>query len=167
MSDDMERIRALEAQLTEVQAELDTAHQQYLQTVLDIGQILRAPDRKRARLPADRLGKDALVFNRDLDSPLVKAIKREVHQLAQEKYRRVSLAQDKNPKANPHREKISEIFADICDEELRCKRRLPGRRTLAGLAQRVIRELNPDAIVSEYAAGKYLASRKGSDKDSP
>jgi hypothetical protein len=52
-SDNIKRIRALEAQLAEVQAELDTAHQQYLQTVLDIGQILRAPARKQARLPAD------------------------------------------------------------------------------------------------------------------
>jgi len=165
-SDDIERIRALEAQLAEVQAELDTAHQQYLQTVLDIGQILRAPARKQARLSADRLGEDALVFNRDLDWPLVKAIKREVHQLAQEKYRRVSLAQDKNPNSNPHFEELNRIFADICEDELRRAGRLPGRRNLAGLAQRVVKDLSLDANVSIYAAEKYLDSRKGSDKDS-
>ena len=167
MSDDSEGMRALKNQLAELQAELDIAQQKYLQTVIDIGQILRAPGRKRARLPADRLGEDAIVFNRDSDWPLVKAIKRQAHQLAQEQYRRVSLGQDKNPKVNPHREELNRIFADICDDQLRSKGRLPGRRNLAGLAQRVIRESSLDATVSEYAAGEYLATRKGPDKDSP
>ncbi len=112
-SDGSDSVAALKAQLREVQAELDALRHQYDVTIIDIGQILRALDRVRARLPDDQLTDESPIFHREFDPPLLQAIKREIHRLAQEKAGSVKRAQDDNPNRNPNQEAITKLISAI------------------------------------------------------
>lgn len=158
-SDESDIIDALKAQLTAMQAELGALRHRYDVTVIDIGQILRAPDRIRAHLPADQLTEESPVFHREFDPPLLQAIKRKIHRLAQEKAASSERLRDQNPNRNPDRQVITKLLEEICDDALINDEKLPGRRNLAGMAQRLARKRGIQGTVSERAAGEYLKAR--------
>lgn len=163
--DTPKNIAALSAQLAAVQAELEALQQHYNVTVIDIGQILRAHDRVRAYLPDDHLTDESPIFHREFDPPLLQAIKRKIHRLAQEKAANAERLRDQNPNRNADREVIAKLFEEICDEALIAGRKRPGRRALRTLAIKLARQRGLDCSISEPAAYAYLKTRNTRDAE--
>ena len=154
-----EELANLQEQLDTAKSALEEHERRYNITIIDLAQILRAPDRAKAGLPPDQLTDQHPVFNREFDPPLLQAIKRTLHRMAQAKADTAKRLREQNPSRNPDTELIAALFQEICDEAEINGERLPGRRKLQGLAQRMARELGMSSEVSEYAAGKFLKHR--------
>ena len=152
--------QSIEAQLAETRAALDALKRKHLRTIIDIAQIVRDPDRLRGGLSSDGLTLEHPIFNRPDDEPLLKGLKRVIHQLTQSKTKQISLAQKSNPNVNPHAELIELVFEQVVASELAAKGKVPGRQRLMGLAKRYVNDIGLKATVSEPAARKYVEQRR-------
>lgn len=155
-TDNSDNAAALRERLAAVEDELRTLQSHYHNTLLDLGQILRGPDRIQAGLEYQSLSETDPVFHRSGDPPMLRAMKRIIFRLVAQRAEHVSRFVTDNPNKNPHKAEIEAVFGELCDEALVNKGKLPGRDKLMGLARRRLQQRGIDATVSQRAAGAYL-----------